>query len=111
MTSSRIRLSFRVLTSLAFAGGLAGVAPLTAQAQWETAFVSVEKSRGYPVRGQTRDQVRQRHGEPGDARSPVGEPPISLWIYPGFTVYFEHDLVITSVAAEDTLPVELGQIQ
>ncbi len=85
--------------------------PVAAEAQWETAFVSVEKSRMYPVRGQSRGQVQQQYGEPEQEKFAVGEPPISSWQYPGFVVYFEHDLVITSVASEDTLPPELGDIQ
>ena len=34
---------------------------------------------------------RQKHGA-------VGEPPITRWDYPGFSVYFEHETVIHSVA-------------
>lgn len=41
--------------------------------------------------------VRARWGEPQSVRGPVGEPPISQWRYPGFTVYFERDRVIHTV--------------
>jgi len=50
-----------------------------------------------PVRGQTMDQVRQRFGEPGERLSPVGDPPITRWVYGAYTVYFERDRVITTV--------------
>ena len=90
---------------------LAIMLPVVAEAQWETAFISVEKSRNYPVRGQSRSQVQQQYGEPEQEKFAIGEPPISSWRYPGFVVYFEHDLVITSVASEDTLPPELDDIQ
>jgi hypothetical protein len=32
----------------------------------------------------------------------VGEPPISRWEYTGYTVYFEHDLVLHSVIQHAT---------
>lgn len=50
-----------------------------------------------PVNGQNMQTVRTRFGEPTSTRGPVGEPPISVWTYPGFSVYFEHDLVLNSV--------------
>jgi hypothetical protein len=43
------------------------------------------------------EQVRPRFGEPREELAPVGEPPIGRWIYPAYTVYFENDLVLTSV--------------
>jgi hypothetical protein len=89
----------------------AGTLPRIAEAQIETAFVSIEKTRSYPVRGQSRDQVRRKHGDPDGKKSPVGDPPISSWVYPEFIVYFERDLVITTVASEDGLPSTLGNIQ
>lgn len=77
----------------------------------ERAFVEIERSRGLPVRGQSRDSVRNRYGNPVNSKSAVGDPPISSWSYADFTVYFEYDLVITSVASEDYLPTDLGDIQ
>ena len=77
----------------------------------ERAFISIEKERGLPMRGQSSASVRERFGEPRSTKAPVGKPPISSWNYQGFIVYFEHDLVITTVADDDHLPVRLGQIQ
>ncbi len=50
-----------------------------------------------PVNGQSSDAVLQQFGEPNQKVAAVGEPPISKWIYPKFTVYFENDRVIHSV--------------
>lgn len=85
--------------------------PVTARAQWETAFVEVEQGRGLPARGESRDSVRRKFGEPSSSRPAVGRPPISSWAYPDFTVYFEYDLVITTVATSDSLPTRLNDIQ
>jgi len=50
-----------------------------------------------PGRGMLKDQVEERFGTPTDKAPEVGEPPISSWIYNGFTVYFEYDHVIHAV--------------
>lgn len=36
-------------------------------------------------------------GDPERRGSPVGDPPIACWDYPGFAVYFEHAPVLLSV--------------
>lgn len=51
-----------------------------------------------PARGMTMARVESRFGAPSERRSAIGEPPISRWEYPGFTVFFEHDHVIHTVA-------------
>ncbi len=50
-----------------------------------------------PGNGMTMDQVAQRFGEPKEKVGAVGDPPISRWVYEGYTVFFEHDLVLHSV--------------
>jgi hypothetical protein len=50
-----------------------------------------------PRNGLNMAQVRQQFGEPAQEVPAVGEPPISRWEYSGYTVYFEHDLVLHSV--------------
>lgn len=50
-----------------------------------------------PKRGITKSQVEQKFGTPNNVEGPVGEPPITKWIYNGYTVYFEYDHVIHSV--------------
>ncbi len=52
---------------------------------------------GSPYNGMSMGRVLQRHGEPQARMTPVGEPPITRWVYPDYTVYFEHELVLTSV--------------
>lgn len=49
------------------------------------------------TRGMSMTQVEQRFGAPVSKVAAIGEPPIARWVYPGFTVYFEHHLVLTSV--------------
>jgi hypothetical protein len=51
-----------------------------------------------PASGLTKTEVEARFGAPTRMIAAVGEPPISRWEYPGFTVYFEFERVIHSVA-------------
>jgi len=50
-----------------------------------------------PTRGTTMSDVEARFGPPSERVQAVGEPPITRWIYPDFTVYFEYDRVIHAV--------------
>jgi hypothetical protein len=50
-----------------------------------------------PGRGMSMDRVAATFGEPASRHAAVGEPPITRWDYPGFSVYFEHQHVIHSV--------------
>jgi hypothetical protein len=50
-----------------------------------------------PASGVTKERVVQDFGEPQQRLGPVGDPPISHWVYPDFVVYFEHDRVIHAV--------------
>jgi hypothetical protein len=43
--------------------------------------------------------VQSRFGEPSNRHATVGEPPITRWDYPQFSVYFEHDRVLHTVLA------------
>lgn len=45
----------------------------------------------------TQAQVRAQFGTPVDTRGPVGQPPISRWVYPDYTVYFENQVVLHNV--------------
>lgn len=51
-----------------------------------------------PNRGMIKSQVEQRYGEPVRRLPAVGEPPISRWDYPDYSVYFESDRVLHAVA-------------
>lgn len=50
-----------------------------------------------PARGMTMHQVEQRFGASQEKLPPIGDPPITRWVYPDFTVYFEHEHVIHAV--------------
>lgn len=56
---------------------------------------------GMPERGTSMDTVRARLGSPERRVGPVGEPPITRWVYDRFTVFFEHDRVLHSVKRRD----------
>lgn len=55
-----------------------------------------------PKRGQSMDNVRYYFGNPNQEKLPVGNPPITQWIYDGFSVFFEKNHVIHTVNT-DTL--------
>ncbi len=57
-----------------------------------------KQSMEKPRTGQSMDSVREHFGTPVREVPAIGEPPITRWVYNGFTVYFEHDRVIHSVA-------------
>lgn len=50
-----------------------------------------------PGKGQSMVQVEKKFGTPKEKQQPVGNPPITRWVYPGYTVYFENSHVIHSV--------------
>lgn len=50
-----------------------------------------------PLLGQQMRRVEAHFGKPDSAHPAVGEPPVTRWDYPGFSVYFEHGTVIHSV--------------
>ena len=50
-----------------------------------------------PTRGMSMDRVEARFGAPVARQPAIGEPPISRWEYPDFTVYFEYRFVIHAV--------------
>ncbi len=50
-----------------------------------------------PIRGMSAESVLEQFGLPSGKSAPVGDPPISIWQYPDYTVYFESETVIHSV--------------
>ncbi len=50
-----------------------------------------------PKRGSTMADVEATIGPPQSTSGPVGDPPITVWHYPKFNVYFEYDKVLHSV--------------
>jgi hypothetical protein len=74
-----------------------------AVAQADTLLIqSVEQARATsserPASGLTKTEVEARFGAPTRMVAAIGDPPISRWEYPTFTVYFEFERVIHSVA-------------
>jgi hypothetical protein len=51
-----------------------------------------------PHRGATMQAVEQQFGRPTERHATVGQPPITRWDYPHFSVFFEKDRVIHAVA-------------
>lgn len=64
--------------------------------------VEATRNMDKPRHGLSMAAVEARYGEPENRVPPVGEPPITRWVYPGFTVYFEHQYVIDAVAHVQT---------
>lgn len=50
-----------------------------------------------PAHGDQQVHVLQQFGEPRARHPSVGQPPITRWDYPSFTVYFEDATVVNSV--------------
>ena len=50
-----------------------------------------------PQRGMSQAQVMQYFGAPTTKQPATGKPPIEIWNYPDFSVYFEGSTVIHSV--------------
>ncbi len=50
-----------------------------------------------PRSGMSMTAVESTYGAPAQKRATVGQPPITRWDYPGFSVYFEHEHVIHAV--------------
>ncbi len=50
-----------------------------------------------PQHGMKMDEVERRYGSPTSKDPAVGNPPITRWNYPGFSVFFEHRTVLHAV--------------
>lgn len=50
-----------------------------------------------PTRGMTMADVEQQFGQAEQQFDAIGEPPITRWVYPEFSVFFEDNVVIHSV--------------
>ncbi|GAB6196821.1 hypothetical protein [Lysobacter xanthus] len=62
-----------------------------------------QESGAMPARGMRVADVEKRFGAPSDRLQPAGGqkrqwPAIQRWVYPAFTVYFEHGRVVDAVA-------------
>jgi len=82
---------------------LLGVAyPTSAQevARKDVLLIDRVDSTGHvntPKKGTIMSTVESQYGTPQDKSGPVGNPPITSWVYDQFTVYFEYQHVIHAV--------------
>ena len=51
-----------------------------------------------PHRGLSKTQVETKFGQPSSKEGPVGQPAIYRWNYSNYSVFFENNIVIHSVA-------------
>ncbi len=56
-----------------------------------------DANQSRPTNGMSTNKVEDMFGSPQNVAEPVGEPPITVWKYANYTVYFEYDLVIHTV--------------
>lgn len=92
-TRTLVALAFALVSGLGFAGSaLAETIVIDDQVQVRDS--TVDK----PKRGFSMSQVEAKFGAPVTKHDAVGSPPITRWDYAGFSVFFEHDRVIDSVA-------------
>lgn len=82
---------FLVLASLLFTPVLQAQS-LTIPGHTESDEVQVMPRRGIHM-----DSVIAEFGQPDERYGPIGEPPISEWVYGGFRVYFEHQTVLHTI--------------
>ena len=90
--ASRHTLTLLFLSLMYSAAGLAETIRIPLGQQGQINHTALPKT------GQTKQAVEQRFGPPQKIVAAVGKPPIGRWEYEGFTVYFEYDHVIHSVA-------------
>ncbi len=77
----------------------------TSQVAAQTLLVQrVERAKSLvlPRAGATMDSVEGQFGAPEKKRDAVGQPPITRWEYPAFTVFFERDRVINAVVKKSS---------
>ena len=87
------------LLCLAGATGLGACGPAHAELIVENGKVAVApSSMPQPTRGELMKAVEKQFGAPTTRHPTVGKPPITRWDYAGFSVFFEGDRVIDSVA-------------
>ena len=76
--------------------------------------VQVRESQAGPKRGSTMSEVEKRFGAPVTRHPAVGgssphQPPITRWDYNGFSVFFERDRVVDTVATGAETPAAQPQ--
>lgn len=91
--------------------GCAALMLVTASASADVLLIEEVRERmlrDLPSNGLTQAEVIQRYGEPLERRSPVGDPPITRWVFDDYSVYFEYDTVLESVLHHGAVLRESG---
>jgi hypothetical protein len=83
---------------------LVGLAGPAAHADTLQLTASPASRSGIPARGLSMGDVERQFGAPASRLAAVGQPPITRWVYPGFVVFFEGNLVIHAVATSGNPP-------
>lgn len=84
--------------TLILIAGLTMAAPLHAEVlSIDGAEPAVVQHGERPTRGMSAERVEALFGEPLTKTPAVGDPPISSWDYPAYTVYFEGRYVLHAV--------------
>lgn len=93
--------STRLLAMIAIATALAsmtvGHAALADEVALPNGSTEATAAPSTPARGVTMNKVQAQFGAPTERHAAIGNPPITRWDYPGFSVFFEHDHVIHAV--------------
>jgi hypothetical protein len=95
----RPKLRSKLMPALAALALSAAVAGPAIADELTTPPAATAASSSRPARGMSMEKVEATFGSPSNRAPAVGEPPITRWEYPGFTVYFEHRFVIHTVAS------------
>ena len=61
---------------------------------------TMSQATNTPERGMSKDEVVKRYGKPKAWRGPIGQPPITVWDYGPFSVYFEYNTVLHAVSIQ-----------
>lgn len=86
----------RMLRTVGLLVALLSVSPVLLHADTLT-LGPVGPADAGPERGSTMETVQAAIGPPQSTSGPVGEPPITVWHYPNFNIYFEYDKVLHTV--------------
>ena len=87
----RIGITILILTNFLFI-------PLTkAESLVIPGHVDASPKQVMPKRGSSMETVSTRFGDPDQRFGPIGEPPITEWVYGSFRVYFEYQTVLHTI--------------
>jgi hypothetical protein len=91
-------VKFVAKTMVVLALALVGVAGNTTTLLLDGIDADAQTASDRPKSGTTMANVEKTYGMPAQRHEAVGQPPITRWDYPTFSVYFENDRVIHAVA-------------